>query len=140
MGPHDFEPYNLWRAVVERYVALGNPISYIHRTNRHGFKAGALEAGMATAKGELIAIFDADFVPPEDWLMRVVHHFTDSKVGMVQTRWTHLNRDYSLLTQVEAILLPGIHWPRVGQAFANRPELTRSLEPAKKRVREEATA
>jgi cellulose synthase/poly-beta-1,6-N-acetylglucosamine synthase-like glycosyltransferase len=94
-------------AVVERYAALGQPITYIHRANREGFKAGALQNGMLTAKGELIAIFDADFVPPEDWLMRVVHHFTDPGVGMVQTRWTHLNRDYSFLTQVEAILLDG---------------------------------
>ena len=93
--------------IVERYAALGHPIAYIHRTNRHGFKAGALDAGLKIAKGDLIAIFDADFVPPPDWLMKVVHHFTDPAIGMVQTRWTHLNRDYSLLTQVEAILLDG---------------------------------
>lgn len=94
-------------AVVERYAALGHPITYIHRTNREGFKAGALAHGLLTATGELIAIFDADFVPPEDWLMRVVHHFADPGVGMVQTRWTHLNREYSFLTEVEAILLDG---------------------------------
>src|SRR6185312_12758897 len=70
-------------------------------------KAGALQNGLLTAKGDLVAIFDADFVPPEDWLMRVVHHFTDPKIGMVQTRWTHLNRNYSFLTEVEAILLDG---------------------------------
>jgi len=93
--------------IVERYAAMGHPIVYIHRTNRHGFKAGALDEGLKVAKGDLIAIFDADFVPPSDWLMRVVHHFTDPGIGMVQTRWTHLNRDYSLLTQVEAILLDG---------------------------------
>jgi len=101
------ETVDVARAVVERYAALGHPITYHHRSNRYGFKAGALDEGMKTAKGELIAIFDADFVPPEDWLMRVVHHFTDPKVGMIQTRWTHLNRDYSFLTQVEAILLDG---------------------------------
>ena len=95
------------KAVVDRYAALGHPISYIHRTNREGFKAGALQNGMITAKGEFVAIFDADFVPPEDWLMRVVHHFADPKIGMVQTRWTHLNRNYSFLTEVEAILLDG---------------------------------
>jgi len=94
-------------AVVDRYAALGHNISYHHRTNRYGFKAGALDEGLKCAKGELIAIFDADFVPPRDWLMRVVHHFTDPEVGMVQTRWTHLNREYSFLTQVEAILLDG---------------------------------
>jgi cellulose synthase/poly-beta-1,6-N-acetylglucosamine synthase-like glycosyltransferase len=83
------------------------PITYIHRENRYGFKAGALDAGLKTAKGELIAIFDADFVPPPDWLMQVVNHFAEPEIGMVQTRWTHLNRDYSFLTQVEAILLDG---------------------------------
>ena len=62
---------------------------------------------MKTAKGEFIAIFDADFVPPEDFLMRTIHHFTDPKIGMVQTRWTHINRNYSFLTEVEAILLDG---------------------------------
>ncbi len=97
----------LAQAVVERYAALGHPITYIHRTNRGGFKAGALQNGMQTAKGEFIAIFDADFVPPEDWLLRVVHHFTNPGIGMVQTRWTHLNRNYSFLTEVEAILLDG---------------------------------
>jgi cellulose synthase/poly-beta-1,6-N-acetylglucosamine synthase-like glycosyltransferase len=95
------------RAVVERYAALGHPITYIHRTNREGFKAGALQNGMLTSKGEFIAIFDADFVPPEDWLLRVVHYFADPAIGMVQTRWTHLNRNYSFLTEVEAILLDG---------------------------------
>jgi cellulose synthase/poly-beta-1,6-N-acetylglucosamine synthase-like glycosyltransferase len=93
--------------IVARYAALGNPIVYIHRTNRHGFKAGALDAGLEVAKGEFIAIFDADFVPPSDWLMRVIHHFAEPDVGMVQTRWTHLNRDYSMLTRIEAILLDG---------------------------------
>ena len=93
--------------IVARYAALGHPIVHIHRTNRHGFKAGALGAGLQVAKGEFIAIFDADFVPPPDWLMKVIHHFAEPEVGMVQTRWTHLNRDYSMLTQIEAILLDG---------------------------------
>jgi cellulose synthase/poly-beta-1,6-N-acetylglucosamine synthase-like glycosyltransferase len=94
-------------AIVDRYAALGHPIVYIHRTNRHGFKAGALDAGLKVAKGEFIAIFDADFVPPPDWIMKVVHHFAQPEIGMVQTRWTHLNRNYSMLTQIEAILLDG---------------------------------
>jgi cellulose synthase/poly-beta-1,6-N-acetylglucosamine synthase-like glycosyltransferase len=94
-------------AIVERYAALGHNIVYIHRTNRYGFKAGALGAGLKVAKGEFIAIFDADFVPPSDWLMKVIHHFAEPEIGMVQTRWAHLNRDYSILTQVEAILLDG---------------------------------
>jgi cellulose synthase/poly-beta-1,6-N-acetylglucosamine synthase-like glycosyltransferase len=94
-------------AIVERYAALGHNIAYIHRANRHGFKAGALDEGLNVAKGEFVAIFDADFVPPPDWLMNVIHHFAEPEIGMVQTRWTHLNRDYSLLTQIEAILLDG---------------------------------
>ena len=95
------------RGLVERYAALGNPISYHHRSNRAGFKAGALAEGLKTAQGQFIAIFDADFTPPEDFLMRTIHHLRDAKVGMVQTRWTHLNRHYSFLTEVEAILLDG---------------------------------
>jgi cellulose synthase/poly-beta-1,6-N-acetylglucosamine synthase-like glycosyltransferase len=99
-------------SIVQRYATGAEglppqPIHYIHRTNRHGYKAGALEEGLKTAKGELVAIFDADFVPPPDWLRRVVDQFTDPTIGMVQTRWTHLNRNYSFLTQVEAILLDG---------------------------------
>ena len=106
------ETIGVARGIVERYAAgtadlAPQPISYIHRTNRHGYKAGALEEGLKVAKGQLIAIFDADFVPPPTWIMQVVHHFAEQGVGMVQTRWTHLNRDYSFLTQVEAILLDG---------------------------------
>ncbi len=95
------------RRLVEQYGARGCPISYHHRSNREGYKAGALAEGMQTSKGEFIAIFDADFVPSEDFLLRTIHHFTDSKIGMVQTRWTHINRHYSFLTEVEAILLDG---------------------------------
>ena len=101
------ETHGVAAAIVNRYAALGHPIVYIHRSNRYGFKAGALDAGLKVASGEFVAIFDADFVPPTDWLMKVIHHFTDPAIGMVQTRWTHLNRDYSMLTQIEAILLDG---------------------------------
>jgi cellulose synthase/poly-beta-1,6-N-acetylglucosamine synthase-like glycosyltransferase len=101
------ETVEVARLLVERYAALGHPVVYLHRENREGYKAGALEAGLKTAKGEFVAIFDADFVPPPDFLLKCIHHFTDPKVGMVQTRWTHINRNYSLLTQVEAILLDG---------------------------------
>ncbi len=94
-------------ALVERYRALGFPIEYHHRANRQGFKAGALQAGLESATGELVAIFDADFVPPPDFLTRTVHFFADAKVGMVQTRWSYLNRDYNFLTEVEAMLLDG---------------------------------
>ena len=95
------------RGVVDRYAARGFHVTYHHRTNREGYKAGALAEGMKTATGEFIAIFDADFVPPDDFLLRTIHHFTDPKIGMVQTRWTHINRNYSFLTEVEAILLDG---------------------------------
>jgi hypothetical protein len=71
------------RRLVEQYAARGCPISYHHRSNRDGYKAGALAEGMQTSKGEFIAIFDADFVPSEDFLLRTIHHFTDSKIGMV---------------------------------------------------------
>jgi cellulose synthase/poly-beta-1,6-N-acetylglucosamine synthase-like glycosyltransferase len=93
--------------IVARYAALGHPIVYIHRTNRYGYKAGALDAGLKVAKGEFVAIFDADFVPPSDWIMKVIHHFAEPEIGMVQTRWSHMNRNYSMLTQIEAILLDG---------------------------------
>jgi cellulose synthase/poly-beta-1,6-N-acetylglucosamine synthase-like glycosyltransferase len=93
--------------IVARYAALGHPIVYIHRTNRQGFKAGALANGLTVSKGEFVAIFDADFVPPADWIMKVIHHFAEPEIGLVQTRWTHLNRDYSMLTEIEAILLDG---------------------------------
>src|SRR5258708_17819589 len=83
------------------------PIVYLHRSNRHGYKAGALDKGLDVARGEFVAIFDADFVPPPQWVMQVIHHFAEPEIGMVQTRWTHLNRNYSFLTQVEAILLDG---------------------------------
>ncbi|MGC2170684.1 MAG: glycosyltransferase [Candidatus Sulfotelmatobacter sp.] len=101
------ETVEVARNLVERYAALGSPISYHHRSNREGFKAGALAEGLKTAKGEFVAIFDADFTPPDDFLLRTIHHFTDPKIGMVQTRWSHINRNYSFLTQVEAILLDG---------------------------------
>ena len=95
------------RGLVEHYRRQGYPVTYHHRTNREGFKAGALHEGMKSASGEFITIFDADFVPPPDFLQRTIHHFTAENIGMVQTRWTHINRHYSFLTEVEAILLDG---------------------------------
>ncbi|MFN7918686.1 MAG: glycosyltransferase [Bryobacteraceae bacterium] len=85
----------------------GHPVDYIHRTNREGFKAGALENGLKTATGEFVAVFDADFVIPTDFLQRTIHHFTDPKVGLVQTRWSYLNRHYNLLTEIQGMLLDG---------------------------------
>jgi cellulose synthase/poly-beta-1,6-N-acetylglucosamine synthase-like glycosyltransferase len=87
--------------------ARGFDISHIHRTDRHGFKAGALEQGMKTAKGDFLMVFDADFVPAPGILKRLIAHFTDPKVGMVQARWDHLNRDYSMLTRAQAMMLDG---------------------------------
>ena len=95
------------QAVCERYRRLGYDISYIHRTDRTGFKAGALDNGLKTAKGEFVAMFDADFLPTEDFLRKAVPHFADDKVAFIQGCWDHLNRDFSLLTQVQAILLDG---------------------------------
>jgi cellulose synthase/poly-beta-1,6-N-acetylglucosamine synthase-like glycosyltransferase len=90
---------------VRRNAAKGVDITYLHRTDRTGYKAGALEAGMKVAKGEFIAIFDADFIPTDDFLQRTVPFFVDPKVAMVQARWGHINQDYSLLTKIQSILL-----------------------------------
>jgi len=94
-------------ALVASYVERGFNMEYRHRKNRSGYKAGALQAGIPTATGDLIAIFDADFVIPEDFLEKTVHHFTEAEVGVVQTRWTYLNRHYNLLTEVQTMLLDG---------------------------------
>src|SRR5215467_3307987 len=92
---------------VEKHRALGFNIHHIHRTNRSGFKAGALENGLRLANGEFIAIFDADFIPAENFLEDVVDYFSDPEVGMIQVRWGHINREYSLLTQIESVILDG---------------------------------
>jgi cellulose synthase/poly-beta-1,6-N-acetylglucosamine synthase-like glycosyltransferase len=104
------ETQQVARAAVERQRALGTNIHYLHRNNREGYKAGALAEGLKAASGEFIAIFDADFLPPADFLRRTVPYFCGqevSRIGMVQTRWTYLNRHYSKLTEVESILLDG---------------------------------
>lgn len=101
------ETQGIARARVARLREQGLDISYIHRDNRRGYKAGALQEGLAVARGELIAVFDADFVPSPEFLLRSVHFFTDDGIGMVQVRWEHLNRDYSHLTQAQAIFLDG---------------------------------
>ena len=90
---------------VKQLKERGLDVELIHRTDRTGFKAGALETGLATAKGDYICILDADFVPQPDLLQKTIHFFTDPKVGMIQTRWGHLNRSYSLLTRVQAMFL-----------------------------------
>ncbi|MEM7247553.1 MAG: glycosyltransferase [Acidobacteriota bacterium] len=92
---------------VARHRAAGTDVHLLHRDDREGFKAGALEAGLHQARGELIAIFDADFVPDPDFLRRALPAFADPRVGMVQARWGHLNRQRSWFTKVQALLLDG---------------------------------
>ena len=92
---------------VRRNAARGVDITYIHRTDRSGYKAGALDAALKVAKGEFVAIFDADFIPTHDFLTRTVPFFTDPQIAMVQARWGHINQDYSLLTKIQSILLDG---------------------------------
>lgn len=83
----------------------GLDIQHIRRSNREGFKAGALKEGLTIAKGEYVAIFDADFLPAADWLKKTVPYFKDPEIGVVQTRWGHINRDYSILTRIQAFAL-----------------------------------
>ncbi|NIO05338.1 MAG: glycosyltransferase [Proteobacteria bacterium] len=92
---------------VQKYQNEGFDIVHLHRTDRRGYKAGALESGLARARGEFIAIFDADFIPPSDFLHKTLPYFTDSQVGMVQARWGHINRTYSLLTRVQSLGIDG---------------------------------
>jgi hypothetical protein len=105
----DDETRVLAESTVHRLRDAGLDISYVRRSSREGYKAGALDFGLRRARGELIAIFDADFVPPSDFLLATVGHFSDPKVGMVQGRWGHLNRDASLLTSLQALMLDGHH-------------------------------
>ncbi len=90
---------------VKKIQELGIDIQHIRRSNREGFKAGALKEGLKTAKGEFIAIFDADFLPQDDWLYQTVPYFKDKNIGVVQTRWGHINRNYSTLTRIQAFML-----------------------------------
>jgi cellulose synthase/poly-beta-1,6-N-acetylglucosamine synthase-like glycosyltransferase len=101
------ETVKVAEAVVAKYAEQGFDIHYIHRSDRTGFKAGALENGNKTAKGELLAIFDADFVPKPDCLRKLVHFFTDPLVGCAQMRWAHINGNYNLLTRLQTIMLDG---------------------------------
>ena len=101
------ETVKVAKAVVAKYAEQGFDIHYIHRADRTGFKAGALENGNRTAKGELLAIFDADFVPKSDCLRKLVHFFTDPLVGCAQMRWAHINGNYNLLTRLQTIMLDG---------------------------------
>jgi cellulose synthase/poly-beta-1,6-N-acetylglucosamine synthase-like glycosyltransferase len=101
------ETAKIAKIMVEKMKGQGFDIVYIHRIDRTGYKAGALKEGLKTAKGELIGIFDADFVPNSDFLKESVPYFIDSNVGMIQTRWSHLNCDYSLLTRAQSMGIDG---------------------------------
>ena len=99
------ETVKLSQKKVDEYTAKGFDIELVHRVDRTGFKAGALKEGMKTAKGEFIAIFDADFLPKPDFLLETIPHFQNGEIGVVQTRWEHLNEDYSLITKLQALQL-----------------------------------
>ena len=101
------ETVEVSRRIVSEYTAKGFDIKHIHRIDRSGFKAGALKSGLETAKGEYVGIFDADFVPNTDFLQKTIPHFQNAEIGMVQTRWEHLNEDYSYLTRAQALALDG---------------------------------
>src|SRR5216683_489238 len=101
------ETRSIAELAARRFAADGIDIKYYHRSDRVGFKAGALEAGLRVARGEFVGIFDADFIPTSDFLMKLMPHFSSPKVGMVQARWGHINQDYSLLTKIQSILLDG---------------------------------
>ena len=90
---------------IKKLQQQGIDIHHITRTNRKGFKAGALKEGLEIARGDFIAIFDADFLPQKDWLLQTVPYFKNSSIGVVQTRWGHINRNYSTLTKVQAFAL-----------------------------------
>ncbi len=95
------------QAVVAQMKRRGFDIVYLHREDRTGFKAGALQEGLKSAKGELVGIFDADFIPNPNFLKETIPHFTDPEIGMIQTRWGHVNSDYSLLTCAQSIGIDG---------------------------------
>lgn len=101
------ETVEICKAHVDMWADKGFDIKHIHRTNREGYKAGALDEGLKICRGEFIVMFDADFVPTKDFIRRQVHHFSDPKVGFVQARWAHLNENHSLLTKLQALFLNG---------------------------------
>ncbi|MSR75786.1 MAG: glycosyltransferase [Planctomycetes bacterium] len=101
------ETTSIARALVARLKSEGTDIILLHRSDRTGFKAGALEAGLKVAHHPFVAIFDADFVPPTDFLRRTMDHFTDPTVAVVQSRWGHLNENHNLLTRLQALMLDG---------------------------------
>ncbi len=113
------ETFDLARKIIKVYRSKGFNIQHIHRTNRKGFKAGALQEGMRSASGEFVVVFDADFVPSPSFLQETIGHFQNPEIGMVQTRWGHINSDYSLLTKLQAFGLDA-HFTieQTGRSFA----------------------
>jgi cellulose synthase/poly-beta-1,6-N-acetylglucosamine synthase-like glycosyltransferase len=103
----DDETREVARAAVDLYRRRGYDVLYLRRDHRKGYKAGALQAGLDRARGEFLLILDADFVPPPDLIRRCIPHFSGADVGLVQARWDHLNRNFSLLTRIQAIFLDG---------------------------------
>lgn len=101
------ETVDVTAKIVKEKQALGFDIQHVRRSSREGFKAGALKEGLKTAKGKYVAIFDADFIPKKDFLRKTLRYFNAENIGMVQTRWEHLNEDYSLLTKIQALALDG---------------------------------
>jgi len=114
------ETVEISKRKVAEYKAKGFNIDFFHRVDRKGYKAGALKEGMQHAKGEFIAIFDADFLPRPDFLLTTIPYFNDEKVGVVQTRWEHINRDYSMLTRLQAMQL-NVHFTveQLGRKVSN---------------------
>ena len=99
------ESLELSKRLVLKHQKNKIPVELITRKDRKGFKAGALKHGLETATGDFIAIFDADFLPQSDWLLKTIPHFKNPNTGVVQTRWGHLNRDFSVLTEIQAFAL-----------------------------------
>ncbi len=113
------ETFDISSKIVDEYQLKGTNIVQFHRTDRTGFKAGALQSGLEVASGEYIVVFDADFLPNEDFLLNTIPYFKDPKIGMVQTRWGHVNSNYSLLTRLQAFGLDA-HFTveQTGRSFA----------------------
>ena len=116
----DDESTQLIMNLIKHYKTKGIKFNHITRANRKGFKAGALKNGLKSASGEFIAIFDADFIPDSNWLIKIIPHFDNKKIGLIQTRWGHINKSYSVLTKVQAFALD-IHFTleQVGRNFKN---------------------
>ena len=115
------EALALSKKIIEQKKALGFDIVHITREQNTGYKAGALQSGLHLAKGEFIAVFDADFLPEPDFIMQLIHYFNQADIGMVQSKWGHINQNYSLLTQLQGFGLDG-HFT-IEQSGRNKADL-----------------